>query len=131
MLNDPISDMLTRIRNAGLATHASVQVPYSKLKESLAKLLEAEGFISKVSVSGEGKDKKLELGLKYDSSGAPAISGLVRVSKPGQRIYLGSSRIPRTNGGFGVTVISTSKGLMSDKAARREKHGGEVLFQVW
>jgi small subunit ribosomal protein S8 len=130
MYTDPISDMLTRIRNA-LAVHKSELVlPYSKFKHSLAKVLLEQGFVSGVNEL-PGRVRMLQINLKYDASGDPVISGLKRVSSPGQRIYLSASRVPRTNGGFGITVVSTSKGLITDKQARKDKVGGEVVCQVW
>lgn len=130
MYTDPISDMLTRIRNASLARKEGLVLPHSKFKEALAKVLADEGFVAGVKEQS-GKHKMLEIGLKYAESGEPVISGIKRVSKPGQRIYLSFERIPRTNSGFGITVVSTSKGLMTDRRARKEKVGGEVVCQVW
>ncbi len=130
MYTDPISDMLTRIRNALASQKTELVLPYSKFKHSLAKLLLEEGFVSGVNEL-PGRIKMLQVNLKYDTSGSTVISGLKRVSKPGQRIYLPSEKIPRTNGGFGITVVSTSKGLLTDKQARKEKIGGEVVCQVW
>lgn len=129
MITDPISDMLTRIRNAGLAHKTELVLPYSKFKENLAKVLFAEGFISGVNVL-TGKVKLLQINLKYTAN-TSVISGLKRISKPGQRIYLPADKLPRTNGGFGITVVSTSKGLLTDKQARKDKVGGEVICQVW
>lgn len=129
MFTDPISDMLTRIRNALAANRPELVLPYSKMKENLAQLLMKEGFISGVNVIS-GKLAKLQINLKYDA-GSPVITGIERVSKPGQRIYASVDSIPRTNGGFGVTVVSTSKGLMSDKEARKGRFGGEIICKVW
>lgn len=130
MYTDPISDMLTRIRNALAANKSELVMPYSKFKHSLANVLLQEGFISGVNEL-PGRIKTLQLNLKYDNSGTPVISGIKRVSTPGQRIYLPVARIPRTNGGFGVTVVSTSRGLLTDKQARKDRLGGEVVCQVW
>jgi len=130
MNTDPISDMLTRIRNALMAQKAELVLPYSKFKHNLGKLLLTEGFVAGVNEL-PGRVKMLQINLKYDNGGQTVISGLKRVSKPGQRIYLPSEKIPRTNGGFGITVVSTSKGLLTDKQARKEKIGGEVVCQVW
>lgn len=131
---DPIADMLTRIRNALAVKKAEVVLPYSKLKYNLAVLLHSQGWIDQAEVN-EGKEDKspktLQLKLKYDESGSPIISGLTRVSKPGLRIYARSSEIPRAKSGFGATIISTSKGLMTDRQARKEKVGGEVICQIW
>lgn len=130
MYTDPISDMLTRIRNALAAGKGELVMPYSKFKHSLASVLLTEGFISGVNEL-PGRVKSLQLNLKYDPTGSPVITGIKRVSTPGQRIYLPVTRIPRTNGGFGVTVVSTSKGLLTDKQARKDRLGGEVVCQIW
>jgi small subunit ribosomal protein S8 len=130
MYTDPISDMLTRIRNAVRAHKTELVLPYSKFKHSLATVLLQEGFVSGVNEL-PGRMKMLQINLKYSSTGQSVITDLKRVSSPGQRIYLASSRIPRTNGGFGVTVVSTSKGLLTDKQARKDKVGGEVVCQIW
>ncbi len=130
MYTDPIADMLTRIRNATLAKKSELVFPYSKFKESLAKLLEKEGFVSSVSEVA-GKNKLIQVNLKYGPSGEGVIAGIKRVSKPGQRIYLPVDKIPRTNSGYGITVISTPKGLLTDRQARKERVGGEVVCQVW
>ena len=130
MYTDPISDMLTRVRNALAARKGELVMPYSKFKHSLANVLLAEGFISGVNEL-PGRVKSLQLNLKYDSAGEPVITGIKRVSTPGQRIYLPVTRVPRTNGGFGITVVSTSKGLLTDKQARKDRLGGEVVCQVW
>jgi small subunit ribosomal protein S8 len=129
MFTDPISDMLTRIRNAAATRKSEVVMPYSKLKHSLADLLKREGYVDGVAVR-DGVIKQLEVKLKYES-GESAIVGIQRVSKPGQRLYASVDRIPRAKGGMGITVVSTSKGLMTDKQARKEKFGGELICQVW
>lgn len=130
MFTDPISDMLTRIRNGAAAHKTDVLMPYSKLKHSLANILAREGFIAGVEVI-EGSLKQLSVKIKYSSDGETVVTGIQRVSKPGQRIYVPMDRIPRTNGGLGVTILSTSKGLMTDKEARKQKYGGEVICQIW
>ncbi len=130
MYTDPISDMLTRIRNASLARKSELVLPFSKFKKALAEVLLREGFISGVKDLIE-KHKMLEIKLKYSAAGEPAISEINRVSKPGQRIYLSAQKIPRTNSGFGITVVSTSKGLITDQEARKQKIGGEIICQVW
>ncbi|HVY67463.1 MAG TPA: 30S ribosomal protein S8 [Patescibacteria group bacterium] len=130
MYTDPIADMLTRIRNAAAARKTELVLPYSKFKASLAKLLQAEGFVTGVQEL-TGQHKMLQIGLKYLDSGEPVIGGIKRVSTPGQRIYLPAEKLPRTNSGLGVTVVSTSKGLMTDRQARKAKVGGEVVCQVW
>ncbi len=130
MYTDPISDMLTRIRNALASRKQELVLPYSKFKHNLANLLLSEGFISGVNEL-PGRFKTLQINLKYSSDGSPAITGLKRVSTPGQRIYLAVDKVPRTNGGLGVTIVSSSKGLVSDKQARKQRLGGEVICQVW
>lgn len=130
MYTDPISDMLTRIRNAVRAHKLELVLPYSKFKHNLANVLLREGFISGVNEL-PGRMKMLQINLKYSPTGQSVITELVRVSSPGQRIYMPATKIPRTNGGFGITVISTSKGLLTDKQARKEKMGGEVVCKIW
>lgn len=130
MFTDPISDMLTRIRNASRAKKSELVLPYSKFKANLAKLLEREGFVGSVTEL-TGKFKMLQIQLKYGPAGEPVIADIQRVSKPGQRIYLAVDKLPRTNSGFGLTVVSTPKGLLTDKEARKERVGGEVVCQVW
>ena len=133
MMTDPVADMLTRIRNANTAMHDEVAMPSSKLKVSLAGMLEKEGYIGGYDVADNvGKPgKTLTIRMKYSPSRERVISGLKRVSKPGLRVYSGSKDIPRVVGGLGVAVVSTSKGLMSDREARRRRLGGEVLCYVW
>jgi small subunit ribosomal protein S8 len=132
-MTDPIADMLTRIRNANVAMHDSVKMPTSKLKESLAAILEREGYISGFATSTDPvrPGGVLEIQLKYTNERLRAIAGLKRVSKPGLRIYARADKLPRVLGGLGVAVLSTSKGLMTDRDARRQKLGGEVLCYVW
>ena len=132
-MTDPIADMLTRIRNANKAQHDSVTMPGSKLKESLAKILEREGFIAGHDVKPmEGRPgTALTIELKYDAERQATIAGLRRVSKPGLRIYARADNIPRVLGGFVVAVLSTSAGLMTDREARQRHLGGEVLCHVW
>ena len=130
MFTDPIADMLTRIRNASAARKNELVLPYSKFKASLAQLLHKQGFIGSISEL-TGQHKMLQITLKYAEDGEAVIGGIKRVSKPGQRIYLPADKLPRTNSGFGITVVSTSKGLMTDKEARKAKMGGEVVCQVW
>ncbi len=132
-MSDPIADMLTRIRNASSAKHELVLMPGSKVKENLAKILEREGFIAGYRMSN--KDDRpgtvLEVMLKYSPSRQAAISGIQRVSKPGLRVYRRADAIPRVLGGMGVAVLSTSKGLMTDRDARKAHMGGEVICYVW
>jgi small subunit ribosomal protein S8 len=132
-MTDPIADMLTRIRNANLAMHDSVRMPSSKLKEALARILEQEGYIEGFGVA-EAEDRPgrvLEIHMKYSQERARTISGIRRVSKPGLRVYAKADRLPRVLGGLGVAVLSTSRGLMTDREARRSHMGGEVLCYVW
>ena len=131
MFTDPIADMLTRIRNGIAARKEQVALPYSKLKGSLGDILVSEGFIKSSVVHDAGKFKELVLVLKYNGEGVTPIMGIKRISKPGQRIYVSVTEIPRSNGGLGITILSTSRGLMTDKQARKEKYGGEVICQVW
>ena len=132
-MTDPIADMLTRIRNANSAMFETVRMPGSKLKESLASVLEREGFISgyKVEPNLDKPGTTLEITMKYSGDRRRTIAGIKRVSKPGLRIYAQADRIPRVLGGIGVAVVSTSKGLMTDREARRNHLGGEVLCHVW
>ncbi len=128
-MTDPIADLLTRIRNANQALLKTVKLPHSRLKESIARVLVREGYLTDVSVSGDGK-KVLQLTLKY-SGRRGAVTGLRRVSRPGLRHYVGSSAVPRVLNGLGVAVMSTSRGVMSGRDARKAKLGGEVLCYVW
>ncbi len=132
MMTDPIADMLTRIRNAGLARHDRTEVPASRLKEAVALILKSEGFISDVRPSeSDGLEKKLTIVLKYGRDRQSAIDGVRRVSRPGRRVYVRHDRIPRVLSGLGISILSTSRGLMSDREARRQKIGGELLCEVW
>ena len=126
MLTDPIADMLTRIRNAHLALHKEVSVPRSKMKQAIADILKREGYVDEVS----GDDKSIIMTLKY-AKGRPAIAGLKRVSKPGRRVYVGSSHIPRVQNGLGICIISTSSGLLDGVTAHERKVGGELLCEIW
>ena len=130
MMTDPIADMLTRIRNANALRYASVSMPSSKMKVEIAKILLEEGFISEFKVSGESK-KELNITLKYGANGQRVISGLKKISKPGLRITAPSDKLPKVLNGFGVAIISTSKGVVSDKQARALGVGGDVLAYVW
>lgn len=133
MMTDPVADMLTRIRNANTAMHDEVAMPSAKLKVALAGMLEKEGYILGYDVvdNTDRPGKTLTIQMKYSPKRERVISGLKRVSKPGLRVYSGSKDIPRVVGGLGVAVVSTSKGLMSDREARRRRLGGEVLCYVW
>ena len=132
-MTDPVADMLTRIRNANQAMHEAVVMPSSKQKIALAVLLKEEGYITDfdVSTSEKSTGDVLSITMKYTDSRERVISGLRRVSKPGLRVYTKSDKIPRVLGGLGVAVVSTSKGLMSDREARRRRMGGEILCYVW
>jgi len=129
-MTDPITDMLNQIRNAQAVGKQEVLIPFSKLKNEIANLLAQEGFITEVKKVAKGKNKIMKIALKYDN-GIPAIEGAKRVSKPGQRIYVKSNEIRKVRGGFGVAVISTPKGLMTNNQARKAKLGGEILLEVW
>ena len=131
MMTDPIADMLTRIRNAALARHERAEMPHSNLKEHLAGVLKGEGFIDDVRVSdGEGP-KTLTLVLRYGRDRQSAIDGVRRVSTPGRRVYVRHDRIPRVLSGMGVSILSTSRGVMTDKDARKQRVGGELLCEIW
>ena len=128
---DPIADMLTRVRNATRARHATVDVPFSKVKLAIAKILEQEGYVGGHDIRQEGNRRTLRLQLKYDAQRRPAVNGLRRVSKPGLRIYAGMHDIPRILGGAGTVVISTNRGIMTGREARRRHLGGELIAEIW
>ena len=130
-ITDPIADLLTRIRNASCAKHPSVDVPASNLKKAICQILVDEGYIKSVQLIEDSKQGTLRLTLKYQDNGQPVIAGLRRVSKPGLRIYTNCEDMPRVMKGLGIAIISTSKGVMTDKAARAANVGGEVLAFVW
>jgi len=130
-MTDPIADMLARIRNAVAAKHSRVDIPASKLKLEIARILKEEGYINNFVVKGEGVKKIVRIFLRYDSRGTSSITHLQRVSRPGRRVYVGSHQIPRVLGGYGVNIVSTSRGLMSGKTARKENVGGELLAEVY
>ena len=131
MNTDPIADMLTRIRNANTVKHPSVEVPASKLKIELAKLLKEEGFIADYEVQGKGQFKVIVISLKYDVNGKPVITKLEKISKPGLRHYSKAKNLQKVLGGMGIAVVSTPKGLLTDRKARKENVGGEVLCYVY
>ena len=131
MVNDSISDMLIRIKNALMRKKDKVIVTYSKLLESIAEVLKREGFIKDYEIKGEGVKKELIINLKYDEEGNPLITDVKRVSKPGRRIYVKKDNIPWVNNGMGIAILSTSKGILTDREARRLKVGGELLCEVW
>jgi small subunit ribosomal protein S8 len=123
--------MLTRIRNAVAVSHERVSMPSSKMKVKIAEILESEGFIDRFEVKQDGHHSELELVLRYGERRRPAIEGIKRISKPGHRVYRGAAELPRVQGGIGVAVVSTSRGLLPDREARRRRLGGEVVCEVW
>lgn len=131
MMTDPIADMLTRVRNAVNAKHKVVEVPASNIKKDIAQILLDEGFIEGFNVTDDNKQGIITIDLKYGPHDEKVISGIKRISKPGLRVYANASETPRVLGGLGIAIISTSKGLMTDKAARKENIGGEVICYVW
>jgi small subunit ribosomal protein S8 len=128
-MSDPISDMLTRIRNAGRAHLPAVELPHSRIKESMAKILKKEGYVSEVAVSGDVM-KTIKINLKYNGKKS-VIEGLKRISSPGLRRYVAATEIPRVRGGLGVAIVSTSEGLQTDSQARKKNLGGELLCYIW
>jgi small subunit ribosomal protein S8 len=131
VITDPIADMLTRIRNANTAHHETVDIPASRTKKAVAEILKDEGFITDVEQVAEGPQGTLRVRLKYGPEKEKVITGLRRISRPGLRVYTSKTEIPRVLGGLGLVIISTSKGIMSGKRAKREGYGGEVLAYVW
>jgi small subunit ribosomal protein S8 len=130
-MTDPIADFLTRIRNATRAKHARVDIPASRIKGEIAKILREQGYVNDVKFVEDGKQGLLRVYLKYNEDSAPVIEGLQRVSKPGRRIYAKKGEIPRVLGGYGVVVLSTSQGILTGNEARQRGVGGEVLCQIW
>ena len=129
-MTDPIADMLNRIRNAQAVLKETVDIPLSNLRYEVAKILEKGGFVARVEKKGKKTKKVIEITLKYNEK-VPAISGLKRISKPGQRIYKRAKELKPVKGGYGIAIISTSKGLMTNKGARKQKLGGEVICEIW
>ena len=129
--SDPVADMLTRIRNAQLARHPKVDVPASKLKMDIARILKEEGFITNFKLAEDGAKRSIRIYLKYTPGSVPLISRIERVSRPGCRVYVGSQEVPRVLGGLGINILTTPKGVMTGSSARKENVGGEVLCQVW
>ena len=129
-LTDPIADMLTRIRNGNMAKHAEVKIPFSKIKESIANILKNEGYIVSYEVKEEGTKKDIVVTLKY-MDGDAVIKGLKRISKPGRRVYTSVESLPKVLGGLGIAIVSTPKGVITDKERRKHSVGGEVLCYVW
>ena len=131
MVTDPIADMLTRIRNALQAKRSQVDLPASRLKREVARILAEEGYIKGYTFLEDGRQGILRLYLKYDEQGKPVLQGLKRVSRPGRRLYAGRSEVPRAMGGIGTTIVSTSRGVLTDRECRKLGVGGEVLCMVW
>ncbi len=130
-MTDPIADMLTRIRNALVVKRETVEIPVSNTKKSIAQILLDEGYINGFEVTGEGIDAKIVVTLKYGAKGEKVITGLKRVSKPGLRIYAGCDELPKVLNGLGIAIVSTPKGVMTDREARKQHHGGEILAYIW
>jgi len=130
-MTDPISDLLTRIRNARLARHKTVDVPASRMKVAIVKILRDEGYIEGYKFSQEGPQGSIRIQLKYGPQGDSVITGLERVSRPGRRVYCGKGDIPKVLGGLGITILSTSKGIMTGTACHAEGVGGEILCNIW
>jgi small subunit ribosomal protein S8 len=131
MTSDPIADMLTRVRNAMAARHPKVDVPASKLKTEIARILKEEGYILNYKVAEEGPKRTIKIYLKYADNNAPVISHMERVSRPGCRVYVGRTEIPRVLGGMGINILTTPRGVMTGHAAHKEGVGGEILCQIW
>lgn len=133
MMTDPIADMLTRMRNANLALHPTVSMPSSKIKEQIAKLLASEGYVDGYDVAPAAQGTELTIRLRFSGKGnrERILKGMRRVSRPGRRIYKGASELPRSQGGLGTVIVSTSQGLLPDREARRRRLGGELVCEVW
>lgn len=131
VMTDPIADMLTRIRNANIVRHETVEMPASKMKKAIAEILKQEGFIRDAEYIEDSKQGIIRIFLKYGPSNERVITGLKRISKPGLRVYAKSQEIPKVLGGLGIAILSTSKGIMTDKDARTAKSGGEVICYIW
>jgi small subunit ribosomal protein S8 len=131
MMTDPVADMLTRIRNAGRAGHAETTFPFSRMKLAIAKVLKDEGFIDEVQVGAVEGKARLRIKLRYGVEGQLLIDGIRRVSRPSCRVYVGAAAIPKVRNGLGISVLSTNKGVMSDRTAREQRVGGEILCEVW
>jgi small subunit ribosomal protein S8 len=131
MTSDPIADMLTRIRNAVAARHPKVDVPSSKLKQEIARILKDEGYIANFKLAEDGIQRSIRIYLKYTPGNVPVISNIERVSRPGCRVYVGSKEVPRVLGGLGINILTTPKGVMTGGSAKKENIGGEVLCRVW
>lgn len=130
-MTDPIADMLTRVRNANSVKHESLEVPASNIKKELARILLEEGFIKGYDVVEDGKQGIIKIQLKYGRNGEKVISGIKRISKPGMRVYAGKEDVPKVLNGLGISIVSTSKGIITDREARKQNVGGEVICYVW
>ena len=130
-MQDPIADFLTRVRNAGAARHVTCEMGASRMKEQLAKLLVESGYLGSAAVEGDGPQRTLRVGLKYGADGQPVIRGIERVSRPGRRVYRGADELPKVLGGLGTSILSTSRGIMTDEKARSQNVGGEIICNVW
>ena len=130
-MTDPIADMLTRVRNAINARHPKVDVPASKVKTEIARILKEEGYIANYKVAEEGVKKVIKIYLKYGADNAPVITGIERVSRPGCRNYAGKNEIPQVQGGLGISILTTARGVMTGRTARKESVGGEIMCRVW
>ena len=130
-ISDPIADYLTRIRNAVAAGHKTVDIPYSRMKAEMSRILKREGYIRDFSEEGDVPKKVLRLELKYGADHTPVITGLKRVSKPGLRTYVKATEVPRILGGLGIAILTTSRGILSDREARKSRTGGEILCEIW
>jgi small subunit ribosomal protein S8 len=131
VMSDPIADMLTRIRNANVVRHETVELPASKIKKEIAEILKREGFIRDAEYIEDNKQGMIRIFLKYGQNNERVITGLKRISKPGLRVYSNNTEVPRVLGGLGIAILSTSKGVLTDKEARQAKTGGEVLCYIW
>jgi small subunit ribosomal protein S8 len=131
VMTDPIADMLTRIRNATMSHKDDVLIPSSTVKERIAEILTREGYVASTDVEGEGKDRTITIRLKYGPNREKTITGLKRVSKPGRRVYAGRDDIPRVLGGLGIAILSTSRGFLTDRQAKKLGVGGEVIAYIW
>jgi small subunit ribosomal protein S8 len=131
VMTDPIADMLTRIRNATMSYRDELVVPSSTVKERIAEILASQGYVAGTEVEGEGKDRKITIRLKYGPNREKTITGLKRISKPGKRVYAGREEIPRVLGGLGIAILSTSRGMLTDRQAKKLRVGGEVIAYVW
>jgi small subunit ribosomal protein S8 len=131
VMTDPVADLLTRLRNANMSYKEEITIPSSSLKERVAEILAREGYLADIAVDGEGKDRNITVRLKYGPNRERTITGLKRISKPGRRVYAGRGELPRVRGGLGIAILSTSRGLMTDRQAKKQGIGGEVLAYVW